>query len=139
MRMYKLLTLVLSISLIVPPVSNALEVPSSFQFTGAGYGHGVGMSQMGARSKALAGENASSILSYYYKDVAIEKVDDTKILRVNIGNLLTTAKMLTRTQGANLQIFSGEIGDAQGVSPLATIPAMSSLNFTILGSTNTSD
>ena len=135
MRMYKLLTLVLSISLIAPSASNALEVPSSFQFTGAGYGHGVGMSQMGARSKALAGENASSILSYYYKDVAIEKVDDTKILRVNIGNLLTSAKMLTRTQGANLQIFSGEIGDAQGVSPLATIPAMSSLNFTILGST----
>jgi SpoIID/LytB domain protein len=133
--MYKLLTLALSISLILPPASNALEIPTTFQFTGAGYGHGVGMSQMGARSKALAGENASSILNYYYKDVAIEMVDDTKILRVNIGNLLTSAKMLTRTQGANLQIFSGEIGDAQGVSPVATIPAMSSLNFSILGST----
>jgi len=139
MRMSKLLSfsisLALSFSLVSPLQSNAFVVPSSFQITGAGYGHGVGMSQMGARSKALAGENAASILSYYYKDVALETLDDTKILRVNIGNLLTTAKMLTRTPGASLQIFSGNIGDAQGIQPLATIPAKSSLNFSILGST----
>ena len=139
MRMFKLLTLsfpfALSISLVSPIQSNALVIPPSFQVTGAGYGHGVGMSQMGARSKALAGENAASILNYYYKDVALETVDDTKILRVNIGNQLTTARMLTRTQGASMQIFNGDIGDAQGVQPLATIPAMSSLNFSILGST----
>ena len=141
MRMFKPLTLaialslVLPISLVTPLQSSALEIPSTFQITGNGYGHGVGMSQMGARSKALAGENAASILNYYYKDVTMEKVDDAKILRVNIGHQLTTARMLTRTQGANLQIFRGDIGDAQGVQPLATIPAMSSLNFSILGST----
>ena len=139
MRMFKLLTFslpfALSISLVAPIQSNALVIPSSFQVTGAGYGHGVGMSQMGARSKALAGESAASILNYYYKDVVLEPVDDTKILRVNIGNLLTSARMLTRTQGAFMQIFKGDIGDAQGLQPLATIPAMSSLNFSILGST----
>ncbi len=141
MRMFKPLTLaialslVLPISLVTPLQSSALEIPSTFQIAGTGYGHGVGMSQMGARSKALAGENAASILNYYYKDVTMEKVDDAKILRVNIGHQLTTARMLTRTQGANLQIFRGNIGDAQGVQPLATIPAMSSLNFSILGST----
>jgi SpoIID/LytB domain protein len=137
--MFKLLTFsfpfALLISLVSPIQSNALEIPSSFQITGAGYGHGVGMSQMGARSKALAGESAASILNYYYKDVVLEPVDDTKILRVNIGNLLTSARMLTRTQGAFMQIFRGDIGDAQGVQPLATIPAMSSLNFSILGLT----
>jgi SpoIID/LytB domain protein len=137
--MFKLLTFsfpfALLISLVSPIQSNAVEIPTSFQITGAGYGHGVGMSQMGARSKALAGESAASILNYYYKDVVLEPVDDTKILRVNIGNLLTSARMLTRTQGAFMQIFRGDIGDAQGVQPLATIPAMSSLNFSILGST----
>ena len=125
MRMFKLLTFslpfALSISLVAPIQTNALVIPSSFQVTGAGYGHGVGMSQMGARSKALAGESAASILNYYYKDVVLEPVDDTKILRVNIGNLLTSARMLTRTQGATMQIFSGDIGDAQGLQPLATI------------------
>ena len=135
MRMFKLLTLVLLIALISPAQSSGLEIPSTFQITGAGYGHGVGMSQIGARSKAVAGESAASILNYYYKDVAIEKVDDTKILRVNIGNLLTTVRMLTRTQGATVQIFSGEVGDAQGIQPIGSIPAMSSLNFSILGST----
>lgn len=135
MRMFKLLLLVLSIALISPGQSSGLEIPSTFQISGAGYGHGVGMSQMGARSKALAGESAASILNYYYKDVAVEKVDDTKILRVNIGNLLTTARMLTRTRGATMQIFNGEVGDAQGIQPIGSIPAMSSLNFSILGST----
>jgi SpoIID/LytB domain protein len=137
--MFKLLAFslpfALSISLVSPIQSHALVIPSSFQFTGAGYGHGVGMSQMGARAKALAGESATSILSYYYKDVALETADDSKILRVNIGHQLTSARMLTRTQGATLQIFNGDIGDAQGLQPLATIPAMSSLNFSILGST----
>jgi stage II sporulation protein D len=139
MRMFKLLTLILSlalpISLISPLHSNAVQIPTVFQFTGSGYGHGVGMSQMGARAKALAGESATSILSYYYKDVALETADDSKILRVNIGHQLTSARMLTRTQGATLQIFNGDIGDAQGVQPLAIIPAMSALNFSILGST----
>ncbi|MEY3635627.1 MAG: hypothetical protein RL147_56 [Actinomycetota bacterium] len=139
MRMFKQLSfaisLALPISLISPLHSSAIDVPATFQFSGAGYGHGVGMSQMGARSKALAGENAASILNYYYKDVALEAVDDTKILRVNIGHQLTSARMLTRTQGATMQIFSGDIGDAQGIQPLATIPAMSTLNFSILGTT----
>jgi len=56
-------------------------------------------------------------------------------LRVNIGHLLTSAKMATATQDATMQIFSGDIGDAQDVVPLATVPVKSSLNFTILGST----
>ena len=135
MRIFKLLVLAISIALMMPAQSSAIDVPVSFQVQGAGYGHGVGMSQIGARAKAIAGETATAIISYYYKDVAIEPLDDTKILRVNIGHLLTSAKMATATQDATMQIFSGDIGDAQDVVPLATVPVKSSLNFTILGST----
>jgi SpoIID/LytB domain protein len=135
MRIFKPLFLAISIALMMPAQSSAIEVPVSFQVQGAGYGHGVGMSQIGARAKAIAGETATAIISYYYKDVAIEPLDDTKILRVNIGHLLTSAKMATATQDATMQIFSGDIGDAQDVVPLATVPVKSSLNFTILGST----
>jgi SpoIID/LytB domain protein len=106
-----------------------------FQLQGAGYGHGVGMSQIGARAKALAGDTSAAILNYYYKDVAIEPLDDTKILRVNVGHLLTSAKIVTATQDAIMQIFSGDIGDSQDAIPLAVVPVKSSLNFTILGST----
>ncbi len=135
MRIFKPLLLAISVALILPSQSSAIDIPVSFQVQGAGYGHGVGMSQIGARAKAIAGETASAIISYYYKDVAIEPLDDSKILRVNIGHLLTSAKMATATQDATMQIFSGDIGDAQDVVPLAVVPVKSSLNFSILGST----
>ena len=135
MRMFKPLSLTIIISLIGVAPTNAVELPVSFQLHGAGYGHGVGLSQIGAKAKALAGESAIAILNYYYKDVAIESLDDTKILRVNIGHLLTTAKMATPTPDATLQIFNGEVGEAQDVAPLATVAVKSSLNFSILGST----
>jgi SpoIID/LytB domain protein len=135
MRISRPLLLAFLVALILPSQSSAIDIPASFQIQGAGYGHGVGMSQIGARAKAIAGETATAIISYYYKDVAIEPLDDSKILRVNIGHLLTSAKMATATQDATMQIFSGDIGDAQDVVPLATVPVKSSLNFTILGST----
>ncbi len=135
MRIFKPLVLAISVALILPSQSSAIDIPVSFQVQGAGYGHGVGMSQIGARAKAIAGETATAIISYYYKDVAIEPLDDSKILRVNIGHLLTSAKMATATQDATIQIFSGDIGDAQDVVPLAVVPVKSSLNFSILGST----
>ena len=135
MRIFKPLILAISVALILPSQSSAIDIPVSFQVQGAGYGHGVGMSQIGARAKAIAGETATAIISYYYKDVAIEPLDDSKILRVNIGHLLTSAKMATATQDATMQIFSGDIGDAQDVVPLAVVPVKSSLNFSILGST----
>lgn len=135
MRMFKPLVFLLTIAFVAPPQATAVDVPTEFAITGAGYGHGVGLSQIGARSKALAGETATAILNYYYKDVVIQPMDDSKILRVNVGHLLSTARISTSTPDAILQIFSGDIGDAQDQTPLAVVPARSSLNFSILGST----
>ncbi|PZD94233.1 stage II sporulation protein SpoIID [Paenibacillus sambharensis] len=45
----------------------------SFRFTGTGYGHGVGLSQWGARSLADAGYDYQYILKYYYNNVTISK------------------------------------------------------------------
>lgn len=39
---------------------------------GKGYGHGVGMSQWGARALAEKGKKAEEIVSYFFKDVKIE-------------------------------------------------------------------
>ena len=41
---------------------------------GTGYGHGVGMSQWGAYGMAQAGSTAEEIVTYYFKDVSIEKL-----------------------------------------------------------------
>ncbi|MDQ7843854.1 MAG: SpoIID/LytB domain-containing protein [Armatimonadota bacterium] len=42
------------------------------EFSGRGSGHGVGLSQWGARGQALAGASYADILRYYYSGVTIE-------------------------------------------------------------------
>ncbi|MDO9557594.1 MAG: cell wall-binding repeat-containing protein [Coriobacteriia bacterium] len=43
----------------------------SFNITGGGNGHGIGMSQYGAKGAALAGKDYRWILQYFYTDVTI--------------------------------------------------------------------
>lgn len=45
-----------------------------FIFEGHGWGHGVGLSQEGARQMAKEGRTYKEILRYYYKDTKIKKV-----------------------------------------------------------------
>lgn len=47
---------------------------TGYEITGGGYGHGVGMSQNGAKGMANAGKNYREILSYFYKDVELGDV-----------------------------------------------------------------
>lgn len=46
--------------------------PTEFIFTGRGYGHGVGMSQEGAKGMANAGFTFEQILTHYYSGTKIE-------------------------------------------------------------------
>jgi len=57
--MFKPLLLATLFALIASPQSTAADIPATFSIHGAGYGHGVGMSQIGAKAKALAGESAA--------------------------------------------------------------------------------
>jgi len=132
MRMSKAFLALLLIYSSLIPTAYAQDIPVTFSFQGSGYGHGVGLSQMGARSMALAGQSSEQIIKYYYKDVAIEQRDDSKILRVNIGHLLTTAKISTATKGSQLQIIQGEAGNE---SVLPVISLADSISFSIIGST----
>ncbi|MCL2101506.1 MAG: SpoIID/LytB domain-containing protein [Fibromonadales bacterium] len=45
----------------------------SFTVTGSGFGHGIGMCQMGARARSTAGQKFDEILKAYYTDVDIEE------------------------------------------------------------------
>ncbi len=49
---------------------------NSVVFTGKGYGHGVGMSQWGAKGRADRGEKAETIVQAYYKEISIEQIWD---------------------------------------------------------------
>lgn len=46
---------------------------SEIVFKGKGYGHGVGLSQWGAQKMAIDGKKADEIVTYYFKDVKVEK------------------------------------------------------------------
>ncbi|MBI3975644.1 MAG: SpoIID/LytB domain-containing protein [Armatimonadetes bacterium] len=45
---------------------------AAVEFTGRGSGHGVGLSQWGARGQALAGRTYAEILQFYYQGIQLE-------------------------------------------------------------------
>lgn len=47
-----------------------------YEFTGAGWGHSVGMSQYGAYGQALEGSTADQIVQYYYEGTEVRSLDD---------------------------------------------------------------
>jgi SpoIID/LytB domain protein len=55
---------------------------SSVRFYGLGYGHGVGMSQYGARGRALAGQTAEEILAAYYTGATVSATSAARTVRV---------------------------------------------------------
>ncbi len=47
-----------------------------FVFTGKGWGHGVGLCQVGAHGMAQAGATFEQILKHYYSGVSLERLPD---------------------------------------------------------------
>jgi SpoIID/LytB domain protein len=99
--------------------SASAEVPTAISFSGKGYGHGVGMSQIGARGLALAGDTATAIMNYFYPGSEVMPLTDDQILRVNVGHQLTAASLKSDTPGMSLQLISGDGTEPQFLSVLA--------------------
>ena len=83
----------------VTPVHAAPVPPrlSEITFYGRGYGHGVGMSQYGARGRAVAGQKAPEILAHYYAGTTVGTRNDAATIRVLLlaGFAATATKPLT--------------------------------------------
>jgi stage II sporulation protein D len=135
MRISSRLLALLIFTLFTPsPIVNAAStVPATFSFQGAGYGHGVGMSQYGARGQALEGKSAIDILRYYYSYVTVEPMVDNQMMRVNIGHTLNSFSIKNVSKLGQVQIFEGDIKDTTPAAPLRTLDLKSTLNFTVLG------
>lgn len=50
------------------------RLPEGFLISGRGYGHGVGMSQLGAKAMAKTGKSAREILEFYYPYAGLRKM-----------------------------------------------------------------
>lgn len=53
---------------------DGLGIPASFTLLGAGWGHGVGLCQLGAAAMSRDGFSYEQILSHYYKEAEIKKL-----------------------------------------------------------------
>jgi SpoIID/LytB domain protein len=67
-----------------PAEPAAVAAPSAFTIHGAGYGHGVGLSQYGAQGMAVRGYAASRILSFYYGGAKAGSVRLPSTIRVGL-------------------------------------------------------
>jgi stage II sporulation protein D len=86
--------------------------PPTLTFYGHGYGHGLGMSQYGARGRALAGQTVPTILAHYYQGTTLSSVNSTAPVRVLVlsPTKATSAKpIVLHGRGAPFTIdgFSG--------------------------------
>jgi len=61
---------------VVTPHVNAQGVTTGWTFTGAGWGHGVGLCQRGAQNHAREGWDARRILAWYYRGVEIRQLKE---------------------------------------------------------------
>jgi stage II sporulation protein D len=64
---------------------SAASAASTFFISGAGYGHGIGMSQYGASGYALHGQDYQFILSHYYDGTTLGTTDPNQVIRVLIS------------------------------------------------------
>ena len=68
----------------VPQMPDPIVLGATVTFYGRGYGHGVGMSQYGARGRAIAGQDSTTILGHYYQGATLGQVAPGTPIRVLI-------------------------------------------------------
>ena len=106
---------------------------------GSGYGHGVGLSQYGARGMALEGRTAPEILTHYYTGTTVTPVTDSMDLRVNLLHLVTSAtfrSVAVDVGGGALQVAIGGVGTVAS-SPADTWRATKTSSGIVLSRTST--
>jgi len=76
--------------------ASAAGAATSFSFIGGGYGHGVGMSQWGAKGRADQGQAAGDILGAYYPGTSIVATAPGRIPRTCVSLRFATTQMSCR-------------------------------------------
>jgi stage II sporulation protein D len=75
-----------------PTPAGITPLGATVTFFGRGYGHGVGLSQYGARGRALDGQDAATILAHYFQGTTIGTVPlDTQIRVLVLESAVPTA------------------------------------------------
>ena len=91
--MTRTLSALAAVSLMLAGASTAHAAKSTFTIKGAGFGHGVGMSQYGAMGYAQHGASARDILGHYYTGTSLGTTDPAKTVRVQLIDKIGTARI----------------------------------------------
>jgi stage II sporulation protein D len=87
--MRRLVLLPISLALVAAPPAAAAK--GRFTIRGAGFGHGVGLSQYGAYGYALHGARYDAILRHYYTGTALGTTDPGRTVRVLVQSTGTAS------------------------------------------------
>jgi SpoIID/LytB domain protein len=121
---------IISVSPSYSDIAAQTAAPSEFRFFGSGYGHGVGMSQIGARGQALEGKTAVEILTYYYPGTAVTAYPDNELIRVNIANLISSISMKAVAGVGEIRLFKGDIPLVESPEPFGIYKGDTTALFT---------
>ncbi len=97
---------------LLPTDAFAASIPAHFVLTGSGFGHGVGMSQIGAEGQAKEGQSAQYILNYWFPGTQLVSVPATQLIRVNIAHQVNSATIAIAdpTARANIDLSNNPDG-----------------------------
>lgn len=116
-------TLALSMATTVIPNQNTAEAASNVTFKGKGFGHGIGMSQYGAKGMAEKNYRYDQILKFYYTGVELTKKDTSKQnVRVAIGfsqrqvDVSATGNYVIRDAKTKKVLLNGRSGKVARIS-----------------------
>jgi stage II sporulation protein D len=98
-------------SLIAATLLLALTAPAAvakpkttFTIRGAGFGHGVGMSQYGALGYAQNGRSAAQILAHYYTGTTLATTDPSRKVRVQLVAQTSSARISGARQAGSRRL-----------------------------------
>ena len=132
-RQINLVTFLISsllIGILQPAARAETTIPASFEFLGSGYGHGVGMSQIGARGQALEGKSAAEILGYYYPGSSVTPFPDNHLIRVNIANQTNNASINSEKNIGGFTLYRGDIPATENPEPFGRYDGTVTATFT---------
>ncbi len=136
-----LIVSLLFVALLAPPVA-AQPADGEVEFTGGGWGHGVGLSQYGAQGMALDGYSSTQIATHYFTGTSVAQMAgtlpaDSFLLTDSeplwVGLLQNRWSFKFRAVGGDLELC--QRNDGEGACPKSVTPHDGELwTFTFNGS-----
>src|SRR4051812_5969607 len=98
-----------TLALCLLAASPAAAASSKFTIRGAGFGHGVGMSQYGAYGFTLNGSGYRDILAHYYTGTAIGSADPGQRVRVLLQSVRGSASFTGATRAGRRRLSANKM------------------------------